>query len=54
MVEAHLHVVPLDCFKNWKGQTVRLSTGFTLCREDKETGVFGRGDMVSPEQEVSE
>lgn len=54
LVGARLHVVPLDCFENWKGQTVRLSAGFTLCREDRQFGVFGRGDMVSLEQEVSE
>jgi len=52
--EAHLHVFPLDCLKNWKGQTVGLSAGFTLCREDRDIGDFGGGDMVSPEQEVSE
>lgn len=49
---AHLQVVPLDCFK--KGQTVKLSAGFIVCREDRETGVFGRGDVVSSEQDVSE
>lgn len=43
-VEAHLRVVPLDCFKNWKSQTVRLRAGFTLCREGRQIGVFGRGD----------
>lgn len=54
LVGAHLHVVPLDCFKNGTGQTVRLSAGSALCRQDREIGGFGRGDTVSPEQEVSE